>query len=146
MRPTGLAWPWCSPACGTFVIKPPGTHLPQEPKQRKMKKRPAGALLHPIGWWFSAAEMRLMRNRLPALLLLLSSFVFAQAAPQQPSSGQKAPPPANNAKPADNKAVAGSQKTVKPDRGAAYYPYSLAHIYEELVSMYGRSEFVSKAI
>jgi len=87
-----------------------------------------------------------MRNRLPALLLLLSSFVFAQAAPQQPSSGQKAPPPANNAKPADNKAAAGSQKTAKPDRAAAYYHYSLAHIYEELVSMYGRSEFASKAI
>jgi tetratricopeptide (TPR) repeat protein len=33
-----------------------------------------------------------------------------------------------------------------PDRAASYYHYSLAHIYEELVAMYGRSEFASKAI
>ncbi len=33
-----------------------------------------------------------------------------------------------------------------PDRAAAYYHYSLAHIYQELVTVYGRSEFAGKAI
>ena len=33
-----------------------------------------------------------------------------------------------------------------PDRSAAYYHYSLAHIYEEMVAMYGRSEYAAKAI
>lgn len=33
-----------------------------------------------------------------------------------------------------------------PDRAAAYYHYSLAHIYEELVAMYGRAELANKAI
>lgn len=35
---------------------------------------------------------------------------------------------------------------VPADRADAYYHYSLAHIYEELVAMYGRSEFATKAI
>jgi tetratricopeptide (TPR) repeat protein len=41
-----------------------------------------------------------------------------------------------------------SQKTApgKPDRSAAYYHYSMAHIYEELVSVYGRSDLATKAI
>lgn len=34
----------------------------------------------------------------------------------------------------------------KPDRAAAYYHFSMAHIYEELVSMYGRGEYAQKAI
>jgi len=33
-----------------------------------------------------------------------------------------------------------------PDRAAAYYHYSLAHMYEELVSIYQSSEFANKAI
>lgn len=32
------------------------------------------------------------------------------------------------------------------DRGKAYYHYALAHMYEEMVSMYGHSEYASKAI
>src|SRR4029077_7518088 len=34
----------------------------------------------------------------------------------------------------------------KPDQAAAYYHYSLAHMYEEMMAMYGRSEFATKAI
>ena len=33
-----------------------------------------------------------------------------------------------------------------PDRAAAYYHYSLAHMYEEMVAMYQRTEFANKAI
>jgi tetratricopeptide (TPR) repeat protein len=37
--------------------------------------------------------------------------------------------------------------TVKePDRGAAYYHFMMAHMYEEMVSMYGRSDYANKAI
>jgi len=34
----------------------------------------------------------------------------------------------------------------KVDRAAAYYHYSMAHIYEELVAVYGRSDLANKAI
>jgi len=33
-----------------------------------------------------------------------------------------------------------------PDRAAAYYHFTLAHIYEELVASYARSEFANKAV
>ncbi len=33
-----------------------------------------------------------------------------------------------------------------PDRAAAYYHFALAHMYEEQVAMYGRSELANKAI
>src|SRR5580698_4819410 len=33
-----------------------------------------------------------------------------------------------------------------PDRAAAYYHFMLAHMYEEMVSMYGRSDYANKAI
>ncbi len=48
--------------------------------------------------------------------------------------------PANNAKPAP------STSPRKTDRAAAYYHYALAHMYEEEVAAYGRSELASKAI
>ncbi|MCI0351705.1 MAG: tetratricopeptide repeat protein [Acidobacteriales bacterium] len=89
--------------------------------------------------------MRLMRYSAPATLLLLSGLVFAQSAPQPPPGGQREPASAGNAAKAPN-AKTGAQAPKKVDRAAAYYHYSLAHIYEELVSMYGRSEFASKAI
>src|SRR5246127_1007753 len=34
----------------------------------------------------------------------------------------------------------------KPDKAAAYYHYALAHMYEEQVAVYGRSELANKAI
>jgi len=34
----------------------------------------------------------------------------------------------------------------KPDRADSYYHYTMAHMYEELVTMYGRSDLVNKAI
>jgi tetratricopeptide (TPR) repeat protein len=34
----------------------------------------------------------------------------------------------------------------KPDRAAAYYHYTLAHFYEEMVTAYGRSDLANKAI
>ncbi|MCI0353905.1 MAG: tetratricopeptide repeat protein [Acidobacteria bacterium] len=60
--------------------------------------------------------------------------------------------PALEAKPAPDKPAASAASAAPktpdktPDRAAAYYHYSLAHIYEELVTVYGRSEFAGKAI
>ena len=65
----------------------------------------------------------------PFILLLVAATAFAQQTP--------AP---SNAKPATPAA------THKPDRAAAYYHYAMAHMYEEQVAMYGRSELANKAI
>src|SRR5260370_2867555 len=49
----------------------------------------------------------------------------------------------------DSPAPAGAQsagKSKTPDRGAAYYHFALAHMYEEQVATYGRSELANKAI
>lgn len=37
-------------------------------------------------------------------------------------------------------------KNVVPDKGAAYYHYCLGHIYEELATLYGRTEYGQQAI
>ena len=65
----------------------------------------------------------------PFILLLVAATAFAQ---------QTAAP--SNAKPATPAAAH------KPDRAAAYYHYAMAHMYEEQVAMYGRSELANKAI
>ena len=66
--------------------------------------------------------------------LLFVLFVAAIAGAQQTPSAK------SDAKPA---APAPAHKV---DRAAAYYHYSLAHMYEEQVAMYGRSELANKAI
>jgi tetratricopeptide (TPR) repeat protein len=53
------------------------------------------------------------------------------------------------ARAADSTAAAGAQSAAKgktPDRAAAYYHFALAHMYEEQVATYGRSELATKAI
>jgi hypothetical protein len=50
---------------------------------------------------------------------------------------------------ADSPVSAGAQSAAKgktPDRAAAYYHFALAHMYEEQVATYGRSELANKAI
>jgi tetratricopeptide (TPR) repeat protein len=68
-------------------------------------------------------------------LLLLSSSVFAQ----QPSSSADATAPAKAAEPVESTAQ-------KVDKAAAYYHFTMAHMYEEEMAAYGRSDLVSKAI
>ena len=70
-----------------------------------------------------------------------------QAAPaavdssQEPSSSDaEAQSPATS----DTTAESGAPKA--PNKAAAYYHFSLAHMYEEMVSMYGRTDLVNKAI
>jgi tetratricopeptide (TPR) repeat protein len=49
-----------------------------------------------------------------------------------------------SAKPAESASAAVARKG--PDRAAAYYHFALAHMYEEQVASYGRSELANKAI
>ncbi len=68
------------------------------------------------------------------LLIGVASVSVAQTS-QSPSGSQAAPP---DVKP--------SQSTPrKVDKAAAYYHYTLAHMYEEMVTAYGRSDLALKA-
>src|SRR5512146_1188923 len=75
-------------------------------------------------------------KRVLAVFLLAAMAGLAQTAPApNKKQAQASAPVQPAAKPAK-----------APDRAAAYYHYSLAHMYEELVAIYGRPEFSSKAI
>jgi tetratricopeptide (TPR) repeat protein len=79
---------------------------------------------------WSAVRSRM--NRISSLFFILAVAVAVAA-------GQTN---ASESKPADNTPQSGHQ----PDRAAAYYHYALAHMYEEQVTVYGRSEMANKAI
>jgi tetratricopeptide (TPR) repeat protein len=66
-----------------------------------------------------------------ASLLLTASLAAQQAAPN--------PPAAQSAQSAES-------APHKVDKAAAYYHYTMAHMYEEEMAVYGRSDLVSKAI
>src|SRR4051812_15619680 len=91
---------------------------------------------------FIQQVMRFIKTVLPAAILLIGTFTFAQQpkapAPRDTVRDQNATSPAKSALSVADK---------KPrDRAAAYYHYALAHSYEELVALYGRQEYASKAI
>jgi tetratricopeptide (TPR) repeat protein len=69
------------------------------------------------------------------VLILLTSF----AAAQQPSATPASAPPE---KPTD----ADQSAPHKVDKAAAYYHFTMAHMYEEEMAAYGRSDLVTKAI
>ena len=79
--------------------------------------------------------MKLTRIRffLLAFLLAWSMGSVAQDMPASPEN-QSAPASTIPSTPA------------KPDKAAAYYHFAMAHIYEEMVSMYGRADYANKAI
>ena len=52
-------------------------------------------------------------------------------------------PTSSSASPSDAKATQSSPRKV--DKSAAYYHYTLAHMYEEMVTAYGRSDLAAKA-
>ncbi|MFZ3211546.1 MAG: tetratricopeptide repeat protein [Terriglobales bacterium] len=79
-----------------------------------------------------------MKKILAAVLLLISTTVLAQERKNTQNPQDQVPAKA----PADSGKVAPRL----PDKAAAYYHYSLAHMYEELVSIYGRAEYATKAI
>jgi tetratricopeptide (TPR) repeat protein len=76
-------------------------------------------------------------NRIFRVVLFFSSFAVAAAAQTSPSS--KADSKSDQSKPSQS-------SPSKADRATAYYHYTLAHIYEEQVTIYGRSELANKAM
>src|SRR5271165_4600860 len=82
-------------------------------------------------------------NRISRAILVSSVLAVAAAA-------QTTPPVPADSKPADSKAApakpAAQTSPRKVDRAAAYYHYTVAHMYEEQVTVYGRSELANKAM
>ncbi|HEY3767638.1 MAG TPA: tetratricopeptide repeat protein [Candidatus Angelobacter sp.] len=81
------------------------------------------------------------------LLLLSTVTVFAQSGSKKTPAAPAQKQPAASQKDAAKDATPDQPKTdKKPDQGEAYYHFSLAHMYEEMMAMYGRSEYATKAI
>ena len=80
--------------------------------------------------------MNFIKIRYVLLGSVLSSLTLV--AQQKAPAAQSAAPQAQ--------ANAGQPEAKKPDRAAAYYHFALAHMYEEMIAMYGRSEYATKAI
>jgi tetratricopeptide (TPR) repeat protein len=78
-------------------------------------------------------------NRIFRILLALLFLATFAAAQDNSSVAQDAK--SGDAPPADSKAT-----PHKVDRAAAYYHYTLAHMYEEQITLYGRSELANKAM
>src|SRR6202044_53540 len=72
----------------------------------------------------------------------------ASTAPSTPASPDSSSPGAVDSEAGSSAATQPSQPAAQkqPDRAAAYYHFMLAHMYEEMVSMYGRSDYANKAI
>src|SRR6202142_3769854 len=103
-----------------------------------------------------------MKRQFWFVVLLTVSFLLAQtalaSAANSPASSTDSPAqtkPAGpnssgnpSASPSANSAAANAlaAKGKGPDRAAAYYPFCLAHMYEEQVATYGRSDLANKAI
>ena len=67
------------------------------------------------------------------VLLVASAPSFSQQSPATPATVPDSKP-------------AAQASPRKPDRASSYYHYTMAHIYEELVTVYGRSDLANKAI
>ena len=76
-------------------------------------------------------------NRIFRVVLIFSSFAVAAVAQTRPSS--QADSKSDQSKPSQS-------SPSKADRATAYYHYTLAHMYEEQVTIYGRSELANKAM
>jgi tetratricopeptide (TPR) repeat protein len=64
-----------------------------------------------------------------------------------PAPQQKAAPETKDAVPAPAApADTSAAKPAQPDKAAAYYHFMMAHMYEEMVSTYGRADYANKAI
>ncbi|MGC1373892.1 MAG: tetratricopeptide repeat protein [Candidatus Sulfotelmatobacter sp.] len=77
----------------------------------------------------------------------LAAVAFAQTSPSSPAASK----PAQSKPDKSGAAKAGAANTAqaatpKVDRAAAYYHYALAHMYEEQITMYGRSDLATKAM
>ena len=80
---------------------------------------------------------------LSALLIACSMGSFAQDT-NQDLNAVKPMAPMTQEKPAASPIDKSGSET--PDKAAAYYHFGMAHIYEEMVAMYGRADYANKAI
>jgi len=76
-----------------------------------------------------------------APILLSACLAFGQQASPKP---EKNPGNANSAAPASAKVAETAPH--KTDKAAAYYHFTMAHMYEEEMAVYGRSDLMTKAI
>src|ERR1700744_4549800 len=89
-----------------------------------------------------------------AVLVLVATASLAQTSPNQGSANpapaqeqQDTPRPETPAKPNAAEQTPSPQQTPKKvNRADAYFHYTLAHMYEEMVATYGRAEYANKAI
>jgi tetratricopeptide (TPR) repeat protein len=77
-------------------------------------------------------------------IALMGSYFLTQKLPAQNQPAHTEDSPADSSAPASGTQPVSKTKT--PDRAAAYYHFALAHMYEEQVATYGRSELANKAI
>ncbi|MGA3195415.1 MAG: tetratricopeptide repeat protein [Terriglobales bacterium] len=77
--------------------------------------------------------------------ILSGSLLMAQSVPSTPADSSAGAPSAAST-PAGSSNSSSSTKGKVPDRAAAYYHFCLAHMYEEQVATYGRSDLANKAI
>ena len=81
------------------------------------------------------------------VLLVTSTAGLAQQSPATvPASKQSTQPSSPKAEKAPDAKQPAQSSNRKTDRAAAYYHYTLAHMYEEQVAVYGRSDLANKAI
>lgn len=101
-------------------------------------KHPPAAVRHPIAMDLGTQRSSIMKS-VYTLIVMLAVAAGALA--------QQAAPAANSADNADQAGkTPASTANHKTDKADAYYHYMMAHIYEEQVSMYGRSDLADKAI
>ena len=87
-----------------------------------------------------------MRIRTFVILLALAATAWAQqnSTPDEDQKGPFAPDQKAQARTPETKP--GTEPRTQPDKASAYYHYMLAHTYQELVAVYGRAEYATKAI
>ncbi|HEY4843351.1 MAG TPA: tetratricopeptide repeat protein [Terriglobales bacterium] len=78
--------------------------------------------------------------------VLAGTFLFAQILLVPGMLAQSSPEKSQPARASDSAVSQSAAKAKTPDRAAAYYHFALAHMYEEQVATYGRSELANKAI
>src|SRR6516162_8812543 len=78
----------------------------------------------------------------PLLLVLLFAVSSATFAQNKPEVNVPSPPATTN----EARPAATVPAEHAPDKAAAYFHFAMAHIYEEMVSMYGRSDYANMAI
>jgi len=87
-----------------------------------------------------------MRNLFVAFLLSACLAFGQQASPKPANSKPENPKPQSASPAATATAKTDESAARKTDKAAAYYHFTMAHMYEEEMAVYGRSDLMTKAI